>query len=146
MEDPDLWRDNPRDVAYAEGYQKGLADARKEIKYMTEPNKAVEDMLRRATHHMSEKKLDEITSRVCDIFRKAQFYDCTLCEAHDCVECHEEHTVYFLLDIIASLHNELYREVKGKYYDYMFHWANHGYMGDPNDELFKEKEDKKWHT
>lgn len=29
-----------------------------------------------------------------------------------------------LIDIIASLHNMLYKEVTGEYYDYMFHWAN----------------------
>lgn len=29
-----------------------------------------------------------------------------------------------LLEIIASLHNILYKEVTGEYYDYMFHWYN----------------------
>lgn len=146
MEDPNLWRDNPRDIAYAEGYQKGLEDGRKEVKYMTEPNKAVEDMIRRATRHMSEEKLDEITSRVCDIFLNTEFYDCIFCDARitseSCQTCKEKNTVYFLLNIIASLHNELYREVKGKYYDYIFHWANLGYGGSPDDSLFKDKEDE----
>ena len=47
---------------------------------------------------------------------------------------------YELLDLVVSLHNELYNEVKGRYYDYAFHWANLGYGGDPNDSLFKEAE------
>lgn len=29
-----------------------------------------------------------------------------------------------LICIIASLYNELHKEVTGEYYDYMFHWAN----------------------
>ena len=29
-----------------------------------------------------------------------------------------------LVNIIFSLHNELYKEVTGQYYDYMFHWCN----------------------
>ena len=142
MENPDLWKEyhHYASRAYDQGYRKGLEDGRKEIKYMTEPNKAVEDMFRRATRHMSDEKLDEITSKVCDIFRKTEFSDCTFCKGGDCIECEEPHTVYFLLDIIASLHNELYREVKGEYYDYMFHWANHGYGGSPNDSMFKEEE------
>ena len=89
---------------------------------------------------MTEEKLNEITSRVCDIFRHTEFYDCTFCDkgmGGDCIECEEEHTVYFLLDVIASLHNELYKQVKGKYYDYMFHWANLGYLGSPDDSMFK---------
>lgn len=45
MEIPDLWKDNDRDIAYAEGYRKGLEDARKEIKYMTETNEALENMI-----------------------------------------------------------------------------------------------------
>ena len=136
MENPDVWKDNSYDL----GYKKGLEDGRKEIKYATEPNKAVEDMIRRATRHMSQEKLSEITTKVADIFRKTQFYDCTDCENGDCINCEKPHTVYFLLDMIASLHNELYNEVTGKYYDYIFHWANHGYMGNPNDGLFKDKE------
>lgn len=29
-----------------------------------------------------------------------------------------------LIDVIASLHNLLYKEVHGESYDYMFHWCN----------------------
>lgn len=45
MEDPNLWRDNPRDRAYDEGYRKGREDALKEIKYMTEINDTLENMI-----------------------------------------------------------------------------------------------------
>ena len=44
-----------------------------------------------------------------------------------------------VLDVIASLHNVIYQEVTCEYYDYMFHWANLGYGGDPDDGLFKEE-------
>ena len=30
----------------------------------------------------------------------------------------------FMLDLIATLHNYLYKEVTGEYYNYMFHWYN----------------------
>lgn len=55
-----------------------------------------------------------------------------------------EHNIE-LLEIIASLHNILYKEVTGEYYNYMFHWYNKiaggslddnyyiKYMGDKND-------------
>ena len=43
--------------------------------------------------------------------------------------------------IIASLHNMLYKEVTGEYYDYMFHWANK--VGAwVYDDLFKEEGEK----
>ena len=93
---------------------------------------------------MTEKKLTEITTRVMDIFRDVEFYDCSFCDkgmGANCLECEEEHTVYFLLDVIASLHNELYKQVKGKYYDYSYHWANLGYGGCPNDSMFKDGDD-----
>lgn len=42
------------------------------------------------------------------------------------------------IDIITSLHNELYKEITGEYYDYMWHWTNkQGYMC--NDELYKKR-------
>lgn len=94
---------------------------------------------------MTADKLDEITSRVCDIFRNAEFYDCIFCKNSNggigCFDCEKTHTVFFLLGMIASLHNELYKQVKGKYYDYMFHWANLGYGGSPNDSMFKDKKE-----
>ena len=93
---------------------------------------------------MTKQKLDEITSRVTAIFSKAEFYDCVWCARDDpayCLDCEKNDTVYNLINIIASLHNELYKEVTGKYYDYMFHWANLGYGGSPDDSMFKDKED-----
>lgn len=45
MEDPNLWRDNPRDLEYDEGYRKGREDALEEIKYMTEINDTLENMI-----------------------------------------------------------------------------------------------------
>lgn len=88
---------------------------------------------------MPAEKLSDITTKVTDIFRHSEFYDCTLCGGEkDCLECKKEHTVYELLDVIASLHNELHKEVTGKYYDYMYHWANLGYGGTPDDGLFKK--------
>lgn len=89
---------------------------------------------------MTEEKLTEITTRVMDIFRHLEFYDCIFCTNPDCIGCQEKHTVYDLLDMIASLHNELYKQVKGEYYDYSYHWANLGYGGSPDDSLFKEKD------
>ena len=46
-----------------------------------------------------------------------------------------------LLDIASSLHNELYNEVKGDYYDYAFHWANKIGACEPEDDLFKNIEE-----
>ena len=47
-----------------------------------------------------------------------------------------------LIDIIASLHNMLYKEVTGEYYNYMFHWANK--VGSwVYDDLFKKEGEKR---
>lgn len=48
--------------------------------------------------------------------------------------------IYDLIVIIASLHNELWFETRGKYYDYMFHWVNKTTGGCPEhfDDLFKD--------
>lgn len=46
-----------------------------------------------------------------------------------------------LLDIATSLHNELYKEVTGEYYDYAFHWVNKIGACDPEDGLFKDIEE-----
>jgi len=43
-----------------------------------------------------------------------------------------------LLEIIASLHNILYKEVTGEYYDYMFHWYNKVAGGSLEDDLYKK--------
>lgn len=46
-----------------------------------------------------------------------------------------------LLDIATSLHNELYKEVTGEYYNYAFHWANKIGACEPDDDLFKDIEE-----
>lgn len=43
-----------------------------------------------------------------------------------------------LVDILTSLHNELYKEVTGEYYDYAFHWTNKIGAFDPEDHIFTE--------
>lgn len=48
-----------------------------------------------------------------------------------------EHNIE-LLEIIASLHNILYKEVTGEYYDYMFHWYNKVAGGTLEDSLYKK--------
>lgn len=74
---------------------------------------------------MTQDKLNEITTVVCDA-----------------VEDFLDMDKYGLLNLLVSLHNELYKEVTGNYYDYMFHWANLGYGGDPDDGMFKEESEK----
>lgn len=75
---------------------------------------------------MDKQKLDNITEYIKDrVMRSGIVY-----------EANEENIIY-LIDVIASLHNELYKEVTGDYYDYMFHWTNKcGYNG-VIDGLFK---------
>lgn len=47
-----------------------------------------------------------------------------------------------MIEVIASLHNMLYKEVTGEYYDYMFHWANK--VGSwVYDDLFKREDEKR---
>lgn len=47
-----------------------------------------------------------------------------------------------LIEVIASLHNMLYKEVTGEYYDYMFHWANK--VGSwVYDDMFKPEKEKR---
>lgn len=96
--------------------------------------------IKKGTPLMTSEKLDKITTAVADVFRSYGFGNCIVCKDPECDECNKKHTIYDALDVLASVHNELYKEVTGKYYDYMFHWANHGYEGDPDDGLFKEKE------
>lgn len=54
---------------------------------------------------------------------------------------HDEETlndmIWDLMEIIASLHNEYYKAVHGKYYDYMFHWVNKMNCGSIIDDIFK---------
>lgn len=75
---------------------------------------------------MDRQKLDNITENIIDnVMRSGRVYD------------YSDDNVVYLIDVIASLHNELYKEVTGDYYDYMFHWTNKcGYNG-VIDGLFK---------
>ena len=87
---------------------------------------------------MTKEKCDEITEKIRRLFLNGG----TLFA--DVIEGDKEekmHVVACLLDYIASLHNELYKQVFGKYYDYIYHWANLGYGGSPNDGLFKDQKE-----
>ena len=57
-------------------------------------------------------------------------------------ELHDEDTlndmIWDLMEIIASLHNEYYKAIRGQYYDYMFHWVNKMNAGSIIDDIFKE--------
>ena len=71
---------------------------------------------------MDKKKLDKIThDLIMNYFRNEEVIYSGV--YHDTVEEMEE-LVYDLLEVIASLHNELYKVVTSSYYDYMFHWVN----------------------
>lgn len=78
----------------------------------------------------------EITNWLIDnVFRNKEYY-----------QLHDEETFYDmiwdLMVIIASLHNEYYKAVNGKYYDYMFHWVNKINGGSIDDDIFKRKDNK----
>ena len=75
---------------------------------------------------MDRQKLDNITENIIDnVMQSGRVYDVS------------DDNIVYLIDVIASLHNELYKEVTGDYYDYMFHWTNKcGYNG-VIDGLFK---------
>ena len=87
---------------------------------------------------MNKDKLDKITSSLIEnYFRNT---DVIFSGVHyDTVEEMEE-LVDDLLEIIASLHNELYKVVTGNYYDYMFHWVNKvtGGMWEHLDDKYKD--------
>lgn len=68
---------------------------------------------------MTEKELNIITSwLVNNVFRNGEFM------FSDEEVMMDDGTVVGAPDIIATLHNLLYKEVTGRRYDYMFHWAN----------------------
>lgn len=73
-------------------------------------------------------KCDKITSYLIDNV----FYN------DDMIFNQTEDNYFYLLEIIASLHNVYYEEVKGKSYNYMFHWINKVSGGSINDNLFEE--------
>lgn len=75
---------------------------------------------------MTKEKLDQITTQlIWDIYRNPNV-----------AFCKTDNEAY-LLDVVASLHNVLYKEVTGESYDYMFHWLNKCTGGvDLNDKMF----------
>ena len=71
---------------------------------------------------MDKKKLNEITDDlITSYFRNPEVVFSGI-HLEDIDEA--ENLINELLECIASLHNELYKEVTGSYYDYMFHWVN----------------------
>ena len=86
--------------------------------------------------HMSIEQLDYITLWIKNnIMRNNKvMFD-------DAIRGNDGYQDIDLIEVIASLHNMLYKEVTGEYYDYMFHWANK--VGSwVYDDMFK-REDKK---
>lgn len=75
---------------------------------------------------MNKTKLDNITNYLTDAFTNTDLFYCP-----------DNDFVPMLVDIIASLHNELYKEVTGNYYDYMFHWSNKAGYNNLHDNYFK---------
>ena len=80
---------------------------------------------------MDKKALDALTSDLIDnVIQNPDFV----------FDLDAEHNID-LLEIIASLHNILYKEVTGEYYDYMFHWYNKVAGGSLEDDLYKKYEE-----
>ena len=118
-----------------------LRNLQRRIIIRTESDKrdfeALELVLAKLTTEMPEEKIDQITSKIKNVILNGGIYINRA--EHEEESDDQRAAVPELLDIICSLHNELYREIKGQYYDYMFHWANLGWMGSIDDGLFKEK-------
>lgn len=88
---------------------------------------------------MTEKKLNAITAYLKEnVWRNP---DVMFAMNTDNVSDIDE-SFWKLLDILTSLHNELYKAVTGDYYNYAFHWTNKILAGDPNDDLFKDMEEE----
>ena len=84
---------------------------------------------------ISDEKMEEITGILINgLFRDDEIMYCEMpFVEHDGKR-------YDLRDIVATLHNYLYEAVKGKRYNYMFHWANK-VLADCDDDVFDEEED-----
>lgn len=66
---------------------------------------------------MKMKKLEKIRNYIIDnIMREPKYMFSEECRGSD--------DELDLIEVIASLYEELHREVMGEHYDYMFHWAN----------------------
>ena len=86
---------------------------------------------------MTKEELDNITVWIKDnVMRNSKIM------FEDAVRGDDKYYDVDLIEVIASLHNMLYKEVTGEYYDYMFHWANKvgSYV---YDDLFKKEDEKR---
>ena len=85
---------------------------------------------------LDKKKLDKITRDLIENYFRDE--DVIWPDTADADKV--EGLVCNLLEVIASLHNELYKVVTGSYYDYMFHWVNKvtGGYWDHLDDKYKE--------
>ena len=64
----------------------------------------------------------------------------TIVENPDIQLSNEDKTIWYMEEVIISLHNLLYEAVTGERYDYMFHWYNKSWGGlGPNDDLYDRK-------
>lgn len=87
---------------------------------------------------MDKKKLDEITLNLIENYFRNEdiiYPDMNVDKMED--------IILDLLEIIASLHNELYKAITGSYYNYMFHWVNKvtgGYWEHLDDKFKEDKE------
>ena len=86
---------------------------------------------------MTREELDNITVWIKDnVMRNSKIM------FEDAVRGDDKYYDVDLIEVIASLHNMLYKEVTGEYYDYMFHWANK--VGSwVYDDMFKKEDEKR---
>lgn len=86
---------------------------------------------------MTKEELDNITVYIKDnVMRNSRIM------FEDAVRGDDKYYDVDLIEVIASLHNMLYKEVTGEYYNYMFHWANK--VGSwVYDDLFKKEDEKR---
>ena len=86
---------------------------------------------------MSREELDNITYYIKEnVMRNSKIM------FEDAVRGDDKYYDVDLIEVIASLHNMLYKEVTGEYYDYMFHWANK--VGSwVYDDMFKKEDEKR---
>ena len=86
---------------------------------------------------MTKEELDNIT-----VYIKDNVMSNSRIMFEDAVRGDDKYYDVDLIEVIASLHNMLYKEVTGEYYNYMFHWANK--VGSwVYDDLFKKEDEKR---
>lgn len=87
--------------------------------------------------HMTKEELDNITQWIKESIMRDIYI-----MHEDIIRGDNEYQKVDLIEVIASLHNMLYKEVTGEYYDYMFHWANK--IGSwVYDDMFKKEGEKR---